>query len=177
MHKATRFMGVVISSVLWILPLAPQAQTEAGGPAEMPPARAIPGISAEDQFPNACVDCHIDYTDINLDTRFRTLMAQWAEKVDSGVLEIARDVGGPGINLVGVHPLVDAALHDIPAACFSCHQSGASGVVPLVPLLHRIHVGGGSDAVFLRVFQGECTHCHKLDRTTGQWHVPSGPEK
>jgi len=176
MHKATCFMAVLISSALWILPLAPQAQTAPGGPAEMPPARAIPGISAEDQFPNACVDCHINYADMNLDKRFRTLMAKWAEKVDSAVLEIARDVGGPGVKLMGVHPRVDAALHDIPAACFSCHQSGASGV-PLAPLLHKIHVGGGNDAVFLRVFQGECTHCHKFDRTTGQWRVPSGPEK
>lgn len=177
MHKATRLMVVVISSALWIFPPAPQAQSESGGPAEMPPARAIPGISAEDQFPNACVDCHINYTNIDLDERFRTLMAQWAEEVDPAVLAIARDVGGAGVKLTGVHPRVDAALQDIPAACISCHQSGASGVVPLVPLLHKIHVGGGSEAVFLRIFQGECTHCHKLDRITGQWRVPSAPEK
>jgi len=176
MRKANRLIVVIISA-LWIFPLALQAQTDAGAPAEMPPARAIPGISAEDQFPGGCVDCHINYADLNLDERFSTLMAKWARKVDSAVLDVARELGGPGVKLVGVHPRVDAALQDIPAACFSCHESGASSVVSLVPLLHRIHLGGGSESVFLSVYQGECTHCHKLDGTTGQWRVPSGPEK
>jgi len=175
MHKAARFMMIIFGSMLCTVGAAPRAQP--GGPPELPPARAIPGLTAEDQYPRACVDCHIDYADMQLDTRLSALMARWAEGVDSGVLEIAQDVAGPGVKLMGVHPRVDEALDDIPAACFSCHQRDAKGVVPLVPLLHRVHIGGGSEAVFLRVFQGECTHCHKLDRLSGQWRVPSASEK
>jgi len=29
----------------------------------------------------------------------------------------------------------------------------------------------------MTLFQGECTHCHKLDAMTGKWSMPSGPEK
>ena len=34
----------------------------------MPPARKIPGMTAADTHPGACVDCHIIYKEMNLDT-------------------------------------------------------------------------------------------------------------
>lgn len=177
MHEMTRFMAaVLVIGAICTFALTAQTQVDADNAAEMPPMRAIPGITAEDQFPGACVDCHIDYADMNMDTRISTLMVQWNEEVEPALLEAARAVSGPGIELRGVHPRVDAALNDIPAACIRCHGSGAENVPPLVPLLHSIHLGTEGEAVFLRVFQGECTHCHKLDSTTGIWYVPSGQE-
>ena len=167
---ATFLGGVIFTSIS-----ASRAQNQPGGPSELPPAREIPGITAADRFPRACIDCHINYSDMNLDTRISTLLAQWSEGVEPAVLEAARSVTDPTIDLSGVHPRVDAALNDIPAACLGCHQSDTDDIPPLVPLLHKIHLG--SDGVFLSVFQGECTHCHKLDEATGQWHVPSGPEE
>lgn len=175
--KATRLLSVIIGIAICTFPTAPVAQDELRAPPEMPPARSIPGITVEDQFPLACVDCHIDYTELQLDARLSTLMARWAEEVDPAVVESARAVTDPSVQLTGVHPTVDGARDDIPAACFDCHRSDAGDEVPLIPLLHKFHFGGGSEAVFLTVFQGECTHCHKFDGTTGQWHVPSAPER
>jgi len=144
---------------------------------EMPPARAIPGITADDPYPRACVDCHINYVAMNRDTRLSTLIAQWTEGVSPELLEITRAVAGSNVQLKGVHPRVrDAVLRDIPDSCLSCHEHNARHTPPLVPLLHAIHLGGGGEAVFLRMFQGECTHCHKWNRTTGEWQIPSGPE-
>jgi len=44
------------------------------------PARNIPGLTAEDKFPNGCVDCHIKMPDINQDERISTLMSKWIKK-------------------------------------------------------------------------------------------------
>ena len=142
----------------------------------MPPVRQIPGITADDQFPRGCVGCHINYLEMNRDTRISTLMAQWTQSVEPKLLSLARATTTSAAELQGVHPRVDIALNDIPNACLGCHESGAQNVPSLVALLHRIHLVGGDDAVFLRIFQGECTHCHKLNKNTGQWHIPSGPE-
>ncbi len=48
------------------------------GAPPMPPARKIPGITAPDTHPGACVDCHIVYKEMNLDARFSTLVKGWA---------------------------------------------------------------------------------------------------
>jgi len=47
---------------------------------------------------------------------------------------------------------------------------------PFAPLVRVIHLTGGAENHFMTIFQGECTHCHKLDVQTGAWSVPSGPE-
>ena len=44
-------------------------------------------------------------------------------------------------------------------------------------MMHVIHLEGVKDGHFLSIFQGECTHCHKLEKNTGTWRVPSGPER
>lgn len=178
MHKTSRFVvSVLVGGMICTFASLTAAQSQSDGPPEMPPARDIPGITAEDQFPRACVDCHINYTEMNMDKRISTLMTQWIEQVEPAVLVAAQAVSASRVELIGVHPRVDAALNDIPAACISCHRSGADNVPPLVPLLHRIHLEREGEAVFLRLFQGECTHCHKLDSTTGLWRVPSGSEE
>jgi hypothetical protein len=177
MLRVTQLIGAFLSNLLLVFFAPSWAQNEASGPPGLPPSRPIPGITTEDLFPNGCVDCHINYTDMNLDTRLSTILARWSEAVEPAVLDAARGIAGPDIALTGVHPRVDQVLVDIPAACFGCHQDGAKGVVPLVPLLHKLHLGGGNEGVFLRLFQGECTHCHKLDKASGRWQVPSARER
>lgn len=177
MHKATHLKCALLGGVLWTssaLSQAPDAVSEAP---ERPPVRSIPGITADDRFPNACVDCHINYVEMNMDTRLSALMTRWSEAVEPAILEIAQAVAGPDIPLTGVHPPVDTATNDIPTVCLGCHERGANGVVPLAPLLHKIHVTPANGEVFLSVFQGECTHCHKLDQATGRWQIPRGREE
>jgi len=176
-HKTTHLICALLGSVLWASSALSQAQHAVREAPERPPTRSIPSITAEDQFPNACVDCHINYVEMNMDTRLSTLMTRWSKAVEPAILEIAQAVAGPDLPLLGVHPLVDTASNDIPTVCLGCHQLGGNGVVPLAPLLHKIHLTPGNGEVFLSVFQGECTHCHKLDQATGRWQIPRGREE
>jgi mono/diheme cytochrome c family protein len=57
-----------------------------------------------------------------------------------------------------------------------CHGSRAVEAPPFSRLLHRVHLVGGPENLFLSMFQGECTHCHKLDPATGRWSLASGSE-
>jgi hypothetical protein len=140
------------------------------------PVRKIPGITAEDAYPRACVDCHVVYEERNLDVRLSTLLEGWTRRVEPGLLEIARSASPPGATLEGKHPSVPYALADMPSACMACHSKTADEAPPLGRLVHILHLTRGEANPFLTVFQGECTHCHKLDPTTGIWSIPSGPE-
>ncbi len=146
-------------------------------PPAPPPAREIPGITAKDAFPGGCVDCHIYWKDMDLDTRFSTHMKQWSEKVDPKLLARVQPFAPEGLTLKGKHPAATASLKDIPAACLKCHSKTSKMAPPFGRMLHGIHLGGGKESPYLTFFQGECTHCHKLDLKTGTWSMPSGPEK
>jgi len=114
-----------------------------------PPApRAIPGITAKDAFPQGCVSCHMKVPDG--DMRLSAMLAKHAKK----------------------HPPINAK--DIPASCRKCHAAASKKA--LAPMVHRIHFGNDK-GLFLSTFQGECTHCHKLDRKIGVWSIPSAAEK
>lgn len=152
---------------------AQEAATAAGA---LPSAREIPGITSADKFPRACVDCHINMPDINRDERIGTMMSEWTSGVRKELLDKARSVANGGASLRGRHPAVTGALEDIPAACVTCHERTDSRAPPLGPLLHIIHLTGQENH-FLRIFQGECTHCHKLDTDTGKWSMPTAPER
>ena len=141
------------------------------------PARSIPGITAEDSFPNGCVDCHINYKDKNMDTRFSTLMKQWTVKVEPKLLGKAQASAPKDMALKGRHPKGVDAFDDIPANCMFCHRKGSKTAPPFAEMIHNIHLTGGQDNHFLTIFQGECTHCHKLDLSTGRWTMPSAREK
>ena len=147
-----------------------------GAPPAPPPARKIPGINAEDPFPKACVSCHINMPEQKLDTRFSTLLKGWAEKVEPGLLEKAQGAAPAGVTLQGKHPAATSALKEIPAGCVKCHGETSKKAPPFTRMIHRIHLTGGDSNHFMTLFQGECTHCHKLDPNTGAWSVPSAPE-
>ena len=143
----------------------------------MPPAREIPGINAEDAFPGACVDCHVNDPESGQDHRLSTLIGRWNSSVEPEVLEIARAVSGTEAEFEGTHPRIPAARMEIPGDCLACHGNGEEDSMPLAAFVHVAHLAGGDESVYLRLFRGECTHCHKLDRQTGAWQVPDGAEK
>lgn len=162
------------SALVSITVLATLTTEAAGPPGPPPPARAIPGINAKDPFPRACVDCHVRLPE--QDVRLSTLMAKWTEAVEPALLDRAK-AAAPGLALAGKHPAVPEALGDVPAACLTCHGKDSTTAPPFGRMLHAIHLGGGESSHYLTLFQGECTHCHKLDLKTGVWSLPSGAEK
>ncbi len=154
-----------------------QAQQQDSAAKAPPPARKIPGINAVDPFPHACVDCHIDYPEMKLDARFGTMMAQWNQQVPPELLAKAQASAPKGVTLKGKHPKAAFALQDIPAKCLVCHTKASKMAPPFAAMLHNIHLTGGEQNHFMTMFQGECTYCHKLDTLSGNWSIPSGPEK
>ena len=133
------------------------------------PPRAIPGINAKDAYPAGCVDCHVK------EKRVSVQLSRWDGKVDAKTLAAIQAFVPKRMTLKGKHPTV--ASKDIPASCLKCHTATSKGIAPLARLLHGIHLAKGDANEFVRQFQGECTHCHKLNKTTGTWSLPSGTEK
>jgi len=140
-----------------------------------PPPRAIPGINADDPFPVACVSCHTVLPD-GRDVRLSTLTTQWTHGVDSLLLAAAQSAAPQGLVLKGRHPDVTSAFADIPARCLTCHARTSTMAPPFARLVHLVHLTPGPTNVYLSMFRGECTYCHKLDKATGAWSIPSGPE-
>jgi hypothetical protein len=175
MRTAMLFLCALCFSLVAV---ATQSQgEEKPAPPTPPPARKIPAITAEDRYPGACVDCHINYTDMNMDTRLSTLMQAWYKEVDPRLLEKIRPAAPKGLELTGKHPDAADALREIPKGCLKCHYKNSKKAPPFAGMIHLIHLSGGEENHFLTLFQGECTHCHKLDVVTGKWFIPSSGEK
>jgi hypothetical protein len=144
----------------------------------MPPARKIPGLTAPDTHPGGCVDCHINYVDMKLDTRFGTLLKAWTKEVPPALVNHAKSAAPAGLVIKGRHPAVpEAALKSVPGSCLGCHGKTSRTAPPFSRLMHDVHLTGGDRNPFLTLFQGECTLCHKMDPASGAWTIPSGPEK
>ena len=163
-----------LASVVVILSLCAPSLCAAQD-AQPPELQAIPGITADDDFPTACVSCHVLLPD-GKDVRLSTLMQQWEVEVDSILLAEARSAAPPGLVLTGKHPEAQASLQSIPLGCTTCHGRDASLAPPFSRLMHRIHLVGGEANHFVSMFGGECTHCHKFDPEYGAWSIPTGPE-
>jgi hypothetical protein len=133
------------------------------------PPRAIPGINAKDAHPTGCVDCHVK------EDRVSAKLARWNGKIDAKTLATMQAFVPKGITLKGKHPALSGK--DVPASCMKCHTAGSKSMPPFAPLMHGIHLAKGDSSEFLKQYQGECTHCHKLNKTSGTWTLPSGPEK
>ena len=151
-------------------------QDKPGSAQSPPPARKIPGITTEDKFPRGCVDCHTNHPELNLDARFSSLMKGWNTRVEPALLAKAQASAPSGVTLKGKHPVVAFALKNIPAACTTCHSKKSTLAPPFAQMLHSIHLTGGEQNHFMTVYQGECTHCHKLNASTGLWTMPTAPE-
>jgi hypothetical protein len=155
-----------------------QSDEPQGGPPPPPPMRAIPGLTAEDPHPHACVDCHIVMKEPKeMDTRISTLMAQWNEgQVEPALLEKAKAAAADPAKITGKHPKVTGALKDIPKGCLMCHGKDSKTAPPFARMIHLVHLTGAEQNPYLSYFQGDCTHCHKLDQKTGAWSMPSASE-
>lgn len=126
-------------------------------------------MAAPPTYPGGCVDCHVK------EKRVSVLLSHWNGKVDAKTIAAMQAFVPKGMTLRGKHPTV--ATKDIPASCMKCHTATSKGIPPLAPLLHGIHLAKGNAGEFVKQFQGECTHCHKLNKATGTWSLPSGAEK
>jgi len=165
-----------LAAALWGLVAITPSTTAQSASGALPPAPPIPGITAPDPFPNACVDCHTVYPDRNLDARLSAVIGRWGVSVDARIRALAQATAPAGLRIQGRHPAVVDAFESIPDGCLKCHDAQSRLAPPLGALLHAIHLGNGVENHFLTVFQGECTYCHKLDPDTGRWSMPSGPE-
>jgi hypothetical protein len=172
-----RYFPVFVIFISTLITLPTNAQMAAADQMKLPPARSIPGLTTEDKFPNGCVDCHINMPNINQDERISTLMSKWNKKVGSKLLEKAQAVAPAGVTLKGIHPRVLEFSKNIPGTCIPCHSNTSKNAPPFAALLHSIHLTGGNENHFMTIFQGECTHCHKMDAAKGVWIMPSGSEK
>lgn len=166
--------GPVLAGLLLVATAGSWASASSG-PAPGSAGAQEPGLPAGDPFPNACIDCHLNFAERDLDVRLSTILAAWREEVRPETLRKARAVAPRDLELVGRHPDVTESLGSIPAACATCHGPSSTEAPPLAALMHLLHLTGQENH-YLAEFQGACTPCHKLDQSTGAWSVPSARE-
>jgi hypothetical protein len=173
---ARRGTLLAASMTLMLVLLGIDAPTAVAAPQ---PARKIPGINVADVYPQGCVDCHVAKpSGSTVDARLSLQLKAWTSgKVDAALLARVQGSAPPSLKLKGKHPAADDSLEDIPAACTECHTDDSKKAPPLAAMVHRIHLTGGEQNKFMTTYQGECTHCHKLNAATGVWSVPSAAEK
>jgi hypothetical protein len=138
--------------------------------------RNIPGITTADMFPQACVGCHKNYTEQNLDVRLTTIFKAWAEAIPPALLAKYQAAAPEGVTLKGKHPMKPNDGTSIPEDCNKCHGKSMKTALPMGQIMHITHLTGGKDNKFITMFGGECSHCHKLDQKTGNWTIPNGKE-
>jgi len=108
----------------------------------------LPGINAEDQHPQGCVDCHRE-----------------SDSRDSRLNVSLRKVAG--------HPPIDTIVNTVPDDCNMCHGSYAS---PLNTITHTAHYANTEENHFVSSYKGQCLECHSIDTSTGKTGVKSGPK-
>jgi hypothetical protein len=137
----------------------------------------ISGITSVDEFPHACVSCHKNYKEMNMDVRLSTVLKEWSENgVKAELLAKIQAAAPEGVNLKGKHSFKSNDNTSIPEDCNKCHGKSMKTALPISQLVHIIHLNGGKNNNFITVYQGQCTHCHKLDMKTGIWSVVNGKE-
>lgn len=126
------------------------------GQAEEPEVPEIPGITVDDVEVNGCVDCHRK-TSPEKDYRLSATLKRLEN-----------------------HPDVVASTKTIPNDCLTCHNESAAksmGTEPLASMIHRMHLLGGKENQFITRYQGQCTHCHALNKETGEFSIKNGKEQ
>jgi len=165
-----------IAFVMAITVSAVQSQSDESATGTPPSPRQVPGLNAPDPFPNGCVDCHINMKERNLDTRFSTLMAKWADGVEPRLLAAAKAAAADSTKIKGKHLKLSVAKMEIPDGCLKCHGSSSTAAPPFARLMHLVHLTGGDANPYMEHFNGDCTPCHKLNKQTGTWSVASAKE-
>jgi len=132
--------------------------------------------TGKDTFPNGCVDCHTS-TAKGGDARLSVLLSKWNTAVEPSLLAKSRAAAADPAKIKGKHPTLPSSGANLPQGCLTtCHKKSSVIAPPFTVLMHSIHLTGTPNQ-FLSAYQGECTHCHKLDVKTGAWTMPSGAEK
>ena len=173
---SSKYIKFSLLGVAFWLTLATLHQVKASEPEATPTSRDIPGITTDDMFPSGCVNCHLNFADRNMDTRISTSLVKWTVRVEPKLLEKAQAATPKGVSLTGKHPSAEDSLTDIPKACIECHKRMSKSAPSFSQMIHLIHLTGGQENHYMTLFQGECTHCHKLNTNTGEWYLPSGRE-
>jgi hypothetical protein len=134
--------------------------------------------AAVDPYPTGCVGCHALDKAKGADERLSVVLKEWtAGKIEPGLLAKSKASAPAGFVLKGKHPAADDSLEDIPGACLDCHDAGSKKAPPFAQLLHLVHLVGGVNNAYVTTYKSDCMHCHKLNTQTGEWKMPSGPEK
>ena len=135
-------------------------------------------VAAVDPYPNGCVSCHVADKAKGTDHRLSVALAKWsAGKIDAGLLAQARASAPAGLTLKGKHPSAEDSLEDMPSGCLDCHSSDSKKAPPFARLIHLVHLTGGANNAYVTTYKSDCMNCHKLSTKTGEWSMPSGPEK
>lgn len=136
------------------------------------------GLAAVDPYPNGCVSCHVLDKAKGVDNRLSVALKEWtAGKIEPGLLAKSKAAAPAGLALKGKHPAAEDSLEDIPGACLDCHDAGSKKAPSFLRLLHLVHLAGGVNNAYVTTFKSDCMHCHKLNTQTGEWSMPSAPEK
>lgn len=160
----SQFVSVLMSGAVFLALLA-------GSPTTLLAA------ATADAHPQACVSCHVVDKATGKDHRLSTLLKAWtAGKVSPELLARTKAAMPPGVAVKGRHPSTTDALEDMPSACLDCHDSGSKKAPPFGLLMHTVHLTGAKNE-FVTNYNSDCTACHKMNATTGEWTMPSGPEK
>ena len=134
--------------------------------------------AAVDPYPTGCVGCHALDKAKGTDERLSVVLKEWtAGKIEPGLLAKSKASAPAGLVLKGRHPAAEDSLEDIPGACLDCHDAGSKKAPPFAQLLHLVHLVGGVNNAYVTTYKSDCMHCHKLNTQTGEWSMPSGPEK
>lgn len=134
--------------------------------------------AAVDPYPNGCVSCHVVDKAKGTDHRLSVALAKWSTgKIDAGLLAQAKASAPAGLTLKGKHPSAEDSLEDMPSGCLDCHSADSKKAPPFARLIHLVHLTGGANNTYVTTFKSDCMNCHKLSTKTGEWSMPSGPEK
>ena len=110
---------------------------------------AFTSLSHADDYPQGCVDCHVQKTgDTNM--RLNALLVQ---------------IGHPSV----------AKVKKVPTSCGGCHAAGEGEENVFAHIIHQIHYDVPKANLFTTKFGGDCLHCHAMDADEGEAVVKSGP--
>lgn len=139
--------GTKLRSVTATLVVAGGVLLAAWSPAGGADFARLAGQPGPGPYPQGCVDCHAK---------------DGAENI------------GALLERLG-HRKVDAKTETVPGDCKSCH-SEEGGFSLLSEMAHIYHYENPAKNEFIRVYGGECLHCHALDVETGVVSSKSGPK-
>jgi len=104
------------------------------------------------------------------------MMGKWNAGVEPKLLSGAKAAALNPAKITGRHPGAKGSLKSIPDGCVKCHGEASKLAPPFGRMMHVIHLVGGDQNLYMGYYQGDCTHCHKLDVKTGTWSIPSAAE-